>query len=150
VETADGPVEEAFPPMAVTILLEDDLDISRGDMLCRPHNAPRVCQDIDARLCWMDETSVLRPRQRYAIKHTTRTGRVVVQEVNYRIDVNSGHRDEQALALQLNEIGRVQLRATVPLFIDNYTVNRATGSFILIDERTNRTVAAGMIEQHGQ
>lgn len=148
VETADGLVEEAFPPMAVTVRLTDDLDISRGDMLCRPHNAPSVSQDLDARVCWMDETSALRPRQKYAIKHTTRTGRVVVREVSYRVDVNSGHRDVSAGELQLNEIGRVQLRVTVPLFVDNYTDNRATGSFILIDEATNRTVGAGMIEQH--
>ena len=148
IETADGPVDEAFPPMAVTVRLEEDLDISRGDMLCRPHNVPAITQDIDARLCWMDETNPLRPRQKYSIKHTTRTGRVLVRDISYRIDVNSGHRDESADLLVLNDIGRVQLRVTMPLFVDNYTDNRATGSFILINEATNQTVAAGMVEQH--
>ena len=148
IETADGPVEEAFPPMAVTVRLADDIDLSRGDLLCRPQNAPSVTQDIDARICWMDESAPLLPRKKYAIKQTTRSGRAMVKEIAYRIDVNTMHRDESATELALNDIGRVTLRTTVPFFVDNYTDNRATGSFILIDESTNRTVAAGMIDVH--
>jgi bifunctional enzyme CysN/CysC len=147
IDGPSGPLEEAYPPMAVTIRLADDLDISRGDMLCRVRNAPRVLQDLDARICWMDESTPLVEGRKYAVKHTTRWGRAIVKEVAYRIDVRTGHRDETATELHLNDIGRVRLRTTVPLFVDNYTDNRVTGSFILVDEATNRTVAAGMIEQ---
>ncbi len=145
IDTADGPVAEAFPPMAVTITLTDDIDLGRGDMLCRPHNVPKVVQDIDAQLCWMDETASFAAGRKYAIKHTTRWARVLVKALEYRVDVNTLHRDEQATELSLNEIGRVQLRSTQPLFVDPYVENRQTGSFILVDEGTNRTVAAGMI-----
>jgi bifunctional enzyme CysN/CysC len=147
IDGPSGPLEEAYPPMAVTIRLADDLDISRGDMLCRLRNAPRVLQDLDARICWMDESAPLVAGRKYAVKHTTRWGRAIVKELAYRIDVRTGHRDETATELHLNDIGRVRLRTTVPLFVDNYTDNRVTGSFILVDESTNRTVAAGMIEQ---
>jgi len=150
IRTADGPVEEAFPPMAVTITLADDIDLGRGDMLCRPGNMPTVAQDIDAQVCWMDETAPLQPGRKYGIKHTTRWARAMVKEISYRIDVNTLHREEGAAELALNEIGRVQLRVTQPLFIDPYQQNRQTGSFILVDESTNRTVAAGMIGRtHG-
>jgi len=145
IDTADGPVDEAFPPMSVTIRLADEIDISRGDMLCRPHNAPAVAQDIEAMVCWMDETAPLRVGGKYAIKHTTRTARTVVRGLQYRLDVNTLHRDETAPELALNEIGRVRLRTTVPLLADEYRRNRTTGGFILIDESTNRTVGAGMI-----
>jgi bifunctional enzyme CysN/CysC len=145
IDTADGPVNEAFPPMAVTVTLEDDIDVSRGDMLCRPANAPSVVQDIDAQICWMDETASFTAGRKFALKHTTRWTRVLAKELEYRIDVNTLHRDEQATDLKLNEIGRVQLRATQPLFVDPYVENRQTGAFILVDESTNRTVAAGMI-----
>nr|WP_221375513.1 sulfate adenylyltransferase subunit CysN [Actinoplanes polyasparticus] len=145
IDTADGPVDEAFPPMSVTVRLNDEIDISRGDMICRPHNAPAVAQDIEAMVCWMDETAPLRVGGKYAIKHTTRSARTVVRGLQYRLDVNTLHRDEQAGELQLNEIGRVRLRTTVPLLADEYRRNRTTGGFILIDESTNRTVAAGMI-----
>ena len=145
IDTADGPVDEAFPPMSVTVRLADEIDISRGDMLCRPHNAPAVAQDIEAMVCWMDETAPLRVGGKYAIKHTTRTARTVVRGLQYRLDVNTLHRDEDASALALNEIGRVRLRTTVPLLADEYRRNRTTGGFILIDESTNRTVGAGMI-----
>ena len=148
IDSPDGPLEEALPQMAVTIRLEDDIDISRGDMLCRPHNSPEVRQNIDAKICWMDESSVLQPRRKYGIKHTTRWGRAMVQSVDYRIDVNTMHRDVDAGQLRLNEIGRVQLRTTLPLFCDPYAANRATGSFILVDESTNRTVGAGVIDAH--
>jgi len=149
VETADGEVDEAFPPMSVTVRLEDEIDISRGDMICRPNNAPRVAQDLDAMVCWMDEKSPLQVGRKYAIKHTTRTARTVIKSLNYRLDVNTLHRDEQAESLSLNEIGRVQLRSTVPLMCDDYSRNRTTGGFILIDEATHRTVGAGMISQAG-
>jgi sulfate adenylyltransferase subunit 1 len=145
IDTADGPVEEAFPPMSVTVRLTDEIDISRGDMICRPHNAPAVAQDIEAMICWMDETAPLRVGGKYSIKHTTRAARTVVRGLQYRLDVNTLHRDETADQLALNEIGRVKLRTTVPLLADEYRRNRTTGGFILIDESTNRTVGAGMI-----
>ena len=143
---ADGsPVEEARPPMAVTVRLADDIDVSRGAMICRPHNRPDVIQDIEAMICWMDSTAPLRPRTIYRLKHTTRTVRAMVTDLRYRLDINSMHRDESATELQLNEIGRAVLRATEPVFADDYRRNRTTGSFILIDESTNQTVAGGMI-----
>jgi bifunctional enzyme CysN/CysC len=147
VETADGEVEEAFPPMSVTVRLEDHIDVSRGDMICRPHNQPNVAQDVDAMLCWMDETTPLRVGAKYGIKHTSRSARTIVKSLNYRLDVNSLHRDESAEQLGLNDIGRVRLRTTVPLMCDQYSRNRTTGGFVLIDEATNRTVAAGMITE---
>ncbi|GAB3065826.1 sulfate adenylyltransferase subunit CysN [Micromonospora schwarzwaldensis] len=145
VETADGPVDEAFPPMSVTVRLTDEIDISRGDLICRPNNAPMVAQDIEAMVCWMDESRPLQVGGRYAIKHTTRSARTIVRELHYRLDVNSLHRDETAAELKLNEIGRVRLRTTVPLLADEYRRNRTTGGFVIIDEATNRTVGAGMI-----
>jgi len=145
IDTAHGPVEQATPPMAVTIRIADDIDISRGDMLCRPHNRPTVTQDVDAIVCWMDESFPMTKNRKYAIKHTTRWARAVVKDIMYRIDVNTLHRDEKAKELKLNEIGRVKLRVTQPLFVDAYQRNRETGSFILVDEATNKTVAAGMI-----
>jgi bifunctional enzyme CysN/CysC len=143
IDTADGPVEEAFAPMSVTVRLTDDLDVSRGDMICRVHNQPQVSQDVDAMLCWLSEEP-LAPRGMYAIKHTTRVARTQLRELAYRIDVNTLHRDESAATLSLNEIGRVTLRTTQPLFVDEYRRNRTTGSFLLIDETTGATVAAGM------
>ncbi|KAB1918904.1 Sulfate adenylyltransferase [Micromonospora noduli] len=145
VETADGPVPEAFPPMSVTVRLADEIDISRGDLICRPNNAPAVAQDIEAMVCWMDETAPLRVGGRYAIKHTTRSARAIVRGLHYRLDINSLHRDESADELRLNEIGRVRLRTTVPLLADEYRRNRTTGGFVIIDEATNRTVGAAMI-----
>ncbi|PWU52218.1 sulfate adenylyltransferase [Micromonospora sp. S4605] len=145
VETADGPVAEAFPPMSVTVRLEDEIDISRGDLICRPNNAPAVAQDIEAMVCWLDETRPLQVGGKYAIKHTTRSARAIVRGLNYRLDINSLHRDEAAGELRLNEIGRVRLRTTIPLLADEYRRNRTTGGFVIIDETTNRTVGAGMI-----
>jgi bifunctional enzyme CysN/CysC len=145
IDTADGPVDEAYPPMSVTVRLEDNLDVSRGDLICRPHNQPMVTQDVDAMVCWMDSAQALRPGQKLAVKHTTRSARALVKELQYRLDVNTLHRDDQADELGLNEIGRVRLRTTQPLLCDPYSRNRTTGGFILIDEATNRTVGAGMI-----
>jgi len=144
IDTLDGPVDEAFPPMSVTVRLTDDLDVSRGDMICRPHNQPRVTQDVDAMVCWLSEQP-MKPRGKYFIKHTSREARAMLTDLQYRLDVNTLHRDESAEALSLNEIGRVSLRTTAPLFIDEYRRNRTTGSFVLIDEATFATVAAGMI-----
>jgi len=138
------PVEQAFPPMSVTIRLADDLDVSRGDMLCRPNNAPQVTQDVDAMVCWFSDRPVL-PGATLAIKHTTRWSRARIQDVHYRLDVNTLHRDDEHGALAMNDIGRVTLRAAVPLFVDEYRRNRTTGSFILVDEATFETVGAGMI-----
>jgi bifunctional enzyme CysN/CysC len=145
IDTFDGPVAEAFPPMSVTVRLADEIDISRGDMICRKHNAPTVAQDIEAMVCWMDETAPLRVGGKYAIKHTTRSVRGIVKDLHYRLDVNTLHRDESSNSLGLNEIGRVRLRMTQPLLVDEYRRNRTTGGFIVIDESTNRTVGAGMI-----
>ncbi|MEU5873769.1 GTP-binding protein [Glycomyces sp. NPDC047369] len=145
IETADGPLDEAFPPLSVTVRLEDELDVSRGDMLCRPGNQPRVAQDIEAMVCWMDESRPLRLRGKYAIKHTTSDARAVVKDVQYQLDVNTLHRDESANELKLNEIGRITLRTTKPLLCDDYRRNRSTGGFIIIDESDNRTVGAGII-----
>ncbi|MDN5767060.1 MAG: sulfate adenylyltransferase subunit CysN [Humibacillus sp.] len=147
VETADGEVDEAYPPMSVTVRLEDEIDVSRGDMICRPNNQPNVAQDLDAMICWMDESAPMRLGGKYSIKHTTRTARTIVKGLQYRLDVNTLHRDEEANELSLNEIGRVRLRTTVPLMADDYSRNRNTGGFVLVDEATNRTVAAGMITE---
>ena len=145
IDTADGEVAEAFPPMSVTVRLADEIDISRGDLICRPNNAPAVAQDVEALVCWMDETKPLQVGSKYAIKHTTRSARAIVRQLHYRLDVNSLHRDDQAKDLSLNEIGRIKLRTTIPLLADEYRRNRTTGGFIIIDETSNRTVGAGMI-----
>ncbi len=145
IDTADGPVEEAYPPMSVVLRLDDEIDISRGDMICRPGNQPDVIQDIDAMVCWMDDRRVLTAGGKYVLKHTTRSVRALVKEFAYRLDVNTLHREESVTQLGLNDIGRIRLRTTQPLLSDAYSRNRQTGGFILIDEVTNGTVAAGMI-----
>jgi bifunctional enzyme CysN/CysC len=147
IDTPDGPADEATPGMAVTVRLADDIDISRGDMICRPHNRPRGTQDLEAMLCWMDSTAPLRPRRVYALKHTTRNVRAMVTGLRYRLDITTMHRDLDATELELNEIGRVVLRTTEPIFADDYRRNRVTGSFVLIDEDTHQTVAGGMIRE---
>jgi bifunctional enzyme CysN/CysC len=144
IEQGCRPVEAAFAPMSVTIHLADDLDVSRGDLLCRPNNRPTVGQDLDAMVSWMIDRP-LQPRGRYALKHTTRTTRAVVSEVLYRLDINSGHRDDATNQLALNDLGRIRLRTTTPVIYDPYKQNRTTGSFVLIDEATNTTVGAGML-----
>jgi len=145
IDGPEGPVAEAFPPMAVSISLADDIDISRGDLLARPQNQPDASTEFDAMVCWMADEATLEPGRDYVIKHTTRTTRVRVTALDYRLDVNTLHRDKSATALKLNELGRVSLRTQVPLLLDEYTRNAATGSFILIDPDTNVTVAAGMV-----
>jgi len=136
---------EGFAAQAVTVQLHDELDVGRGDMICRPQNRPHVGSDIDALVCWMSDSAELRPSGRYLVQHTTRQVRARVQQLDYRLDINTLHRDEQADALSLNEIGRIRLRTQQPLMFDSYHRNRETGSFVLIDETTNDTVAAGMI-----
>ena len=145
IDGPEGPVSEAFPPMAVSISLADDIDISRGDLLARPQNQPAATVEFDATVCWMADEATLEPGRDYIIKHTTRTTRARVTALDYRLDVNTLHRDKSATALKLNELGRVSLRTQVPLLLDEYTRNAATGSFILIDADTNVTVAAGMV-----
>jgi bifunctional enzyme CysN/CysC len=147
IDGAAGPAAEAYPPMSVTLLLADDLDVSRGDMFCRPHNQPPAAQDVQAMVCWMTDSRPLAVGSRLVVKHTTRTVKAIVRDLQYRLDVNTLHRDEQASQLGLNEIGRVTLRTTQPLFCDPYARNRTTGGLILIDEATNATVGAAMITE---
>ena len=144
IDTFDGEVAEAYPPMSVAIRLADDLDISRGDVLARPNNRPDVGREIDAVVCWMNETPATEGK-RYIIKHTTRTTRAVLTEIVHRIDVDTLHHEQAIDALALNEIGRARFRTAEPLVYDPYRRNRVTGSFIVIDEATNETVGAAMI-----
>ncbi len=143
-DTADGPVEAAFPPMSIVVRLADDIDVSRGDVICRKGNHPEVSQDIDAMVCWMDDAP-LTVGQKLSILHTTRSARAVVKAIEYELDVNTLHRTEGATSLGLNAIGRVKLRTTTPLVADEYARNQTTGSFVLVNESTNRTVGAGTI-----
>jgi len=145
IDGPEGTVAEAFPPMAVSITLADDIDISRGDMLARPHNQPASTTEFDAMVCWMADDATLEPGRDYVIKQTTRTTRARVTALEYRLDVNTLHRDKSATALKINELGRISVRTQVPLLLDEYTRTPATGSFILIDPDTNVTVAAGMV-----
>lgn len=142
--TIEGDLEEAFPPMGVSITLEDDIDISRGDMIVKPDNQPAVGQDIEMMVCWMSEKALV-PGGKYTIKHTTKEGRCIVKEIKYKVNINTLHRIEDDLNIGLNDIGRIRIRTTVPLMYDSYKKNRFTGSLILIDEFTNETVGAGMI-----
>lgn len=144
IETMEGKLEEAHPPMSVSLSLEDDIDITRGDMICKPDNQPTVGQDIEIMLCWLNEKK-LQPRGKYAIKHTTKDARCIVKEVKYKVNINTLHRIEDDKEIGLNDIGRVLIRTTSPLIYDSYKKNRTTGSLILIDEFTNETVGAGMI-----
>jgi bifunctional enzyme CysN/CysC len=144
IDTFDGPVGEAYAPMSVTVLLEDDVDVSRGDLICHPDNAPALEREIDATVCWMADAP-LRAGGRYAIKHATHAARAIAEEVVHRVDVHTLAPDAGASELGLNDIGRVRLKTSKPLAFDPYSRNRSTGSFILIDEATNDTVGAGMI-----
>jgi sulfate adenylyltransferase subunit 1 len=144
IDSYDGEIAEAFPPMSATILLEDDIDVSRGDMIVRVNNQPNVSQDHEMMVCWMSQ----RPLQlngKYAIKHTTRDARCIVKDIRYKVDINTLHRLEEDKDIKMNDIARITIRTTVPLFTDRYQRNRQTGSIILIDEATNETVGAGMI-----
>jgi len=144
VETMDEQLQEAFPPMSVTMTLEDNIDISRGDMIVKPNNQPEVGQDIELMLCWLNDKKMV-PGGKYGIKHTTKDARCVIKEVRYKMNINTLHKIEDDKTIGLNDIGRVLIRTTSPLFYDSYNKNRITGSVILVDEFTNETVGAGMI-----
>jgi sulfate adenylyltransferase subunit 1 len=139
-------IKEAFPPMSVAIQLEDDLDISRGDMLVRENNMPLISKDIDLMICWMNKKK-LEPGNKYLIRHTANETKCMVKEILYKLNINTLHRIEDAKTIGLNEIGRIKIRTAKPLFYDKYKDNRATGCMIFIDEYTNETVAAGMIRE---
>ncbi len=144
IDTFDGSVEEAFAPMSVTITLEDDIDISRGDMIVRTNNQPEPVQDIEVMLCWLNQKGP-QPRAKYTIRHTTCEAKAMMKELRYKLDINTLHRNEEDKNITANDICRAELRTTKPLLVDPYRRNRTTGSIILIDEATNETVAAGMI-----
>ena len=145
IDGPSGPLKKAYPPMSVVLRLSDELDISRGDVLVRPENPTEQIQDLDLRVCWMDETTRLTPGRTLAVKHTTAWARVKIKEVLYRVDINTLHRVEGVDSLGLNDIGRVRMRCTRPLMMDRYQRNRETGSVILVDEATNKTVGAGFL-----
>lgn len=145
ISTFEGEVAEAFHPMSVCITLEDEYDLSRGDMIVKPNNKPNVTQDIDLMICWLDQFSDLKPRGKYILKHTTKDVRCMVKEVKYKVDIQTLHRVEGNENIGMNDIGRISLRASQPLFVDDFKKNRLTGSVILIDEHSHNTVAAGML-----
>ncbi|MEN3279939.1 MAG: bifunctional enzyme CysN/CysC [Solirubrobacteraceae bacterium] len=144
IDTYEGPLDTAFAPMSVTVRLTDDVDVSRGDLICGPDDRPSLARDLVADVCWMADAP-LRAGGRYAIKHATHTARAIVEAIDDRVEVTSLSREPAPGELALNDIGRVSLRTSKPLAFDPYARNRATGSFILIDEATNDTVGAGMI-----
>lgn len=144
IEGPSGPVNEAFAPMSVSITLNDDIDISRGDMIVRANNQPEAAQDIEVMLCWLNNNAA-KPRAKYTIKHTSNDQKAMIKEVIYKIDINTLGRKTEDTELKMNDICKVKIRTTKPLMIDSYRENRVTGSIILIDETTNETVAAGMI-----
>jgi sulfate adenylyltransferase subunit 1 len=144
IDTFDATLEEAYAPMSVSMTLEDDIDISRGDMIVRPNNKPEAAQDIEVMLCWLGNDRA-KPRAKYTIKHTTNNQKAMIQEVVYKIDINTLERKEDDKELGMNDISKVKIRTTKPLMIDPYRENRTTGSIILVDDATNETVAAGMV-----
>jgi sulfate adenylyltransferase subunit 1 len=144
IDTYGGTVEEAFAPMSVTITLEDDIDISRGDMIVRTNNQPEPKQDIEVMLCWLNSKGP-QPRTKYGIRHTSADAKAMIKEIRYKLDINTLHRNEEDKNITANDICRAEIRTTRPLLVDSYRRNRNTGSIILIDEGTNETVAAGMI-----
>ena len=144
IHTADGELKEAFAPLSCSILLEDEIDISRGDMIVKPNNPPEKGQNIEAMVCWFSEQKMM-PRGKYVMRHTSKDVKAIVEELTYKVDINTLRKVENDSEFGLNEIGRVRLRTSSPLFYDSYKNNRITGSFVLINEQTNETVAAGMI-----
>ena len=145
IESLRGPVEEAFAPLSTTITLENDVDVSRGDMIVKANNPPKKDQEIEAMICWFSESKNLQPRGKYYLRHTTKEVKAIVREVRYKVNINTLHKIEDDPSFGLNEIGRVSIRTSSPLLYDSYRKNRITGSFVLIDSQTNETVAAGMI-----
>ena len=144
IDTFNGEINQAFAPMSVCITLEDDIDISRGDMLVREHNQPFIGQELDLMICWMNSKKLI-VRGKYTIKHTSQNARCIIKEIRYKIDINTLHRIEDKKEIGLNDIGRIAIKTTKPLFYDKYSRNRNTGSIIIVDEATNETVGAGMI-----
>ncbi len=144
IDSPTGKLEEAFAPMSVTLTLEDDIDISRGDMVVRANNTAQPTQDIEVMLCWLNQKGPL-PRAKYTILHTSNEAKAIIKEIYYKVDINTLHRLEEDKSIGMNDISRVKLRTTKPLLIDSYRKNRSTGSIILIDDNTHETVAAGMI-----
>jgi sulfate adenylyltransferase subunit 1 len=145
IESLEGPQEQAFAPLSCTMTLEDEIDISRGDMIVKPNNPPEKEQVIEAMICWFSEDTQLQPRGKYHLRHTTKEVKAIVQEIKYKVNINTLHKIEGETTFGLNEIGRVSIRTSAPLLFDSYRRNRQTGSFVLIDSQTNETVAAGMI-----
>jgi sulfate adenylyltransferase subunit 1 len=145
IHTMDGEIDEAFAPMSVAMTLEDEIDISRGDMLVKPNNSPALSQDIEAMICWFSADKQLAGRGKYVLRHTEKEVKAIVTEVKYKVNINTLHKIEDDLVFSLNDIGRISLRTSAPLIADSYKRNRISGSFVLIDEQTNETVAAGMI-----
>ena len=141
----ENEIEEAFFPQSVTIQLEDEIDISRGDMLVKPNNQPNSSQDLDARICWFSGSKKLTQGGKYLIKHTTKTAQAMISEITYKVDVNSLRKNEEDIEFNMNDIGRIKFRTSEPIFYDTYRRNRNTGSFILIDPFTHQTLAAGML-----
>jgi sulfate adenylyltransferase subunit 1 (EFTu-like GTPase family) len=144
IDTADGELDEAFPPLSVALRLEDDVDVSRGDMIVHPGEGPPAARELEATVCWMHERP-LRAGARLKLKHTTRTVPARVEAIDGRLDMSTLDHEEGASELRLNDIGRVRLRLGQAVFADSYSRNRETGSFILIDESSNDTAAAGMV-----
>jgi len=142
--TLDGELDEAFAPMSVTMTLEDEIDISRGDMIVRENNSPTAEQTIDMMVCWMGDKP-LQPGGKYSVIHTSNEVRCIIKEVKYKVDINTLHRMEDDNDIARNDVARITIRTTAPLFFDRYSRNRNTGALVLIDEATNNTVAAGMI-----
>jgi sulfate adenylyltransferase subunit 1 len=144
IHTADGKLSEAFAPVSCSIILEDEIDISRGDMIVKNNNPPEKGQDIEAMLCWFSDKKMM-VRGKYVIRHTSKEIKAIVTDLQYKININTLRKVEDDKEFGLNEIGRVCIRTSSPIFYDSYNNNRTTGSFVLIDEQTNETVAAGMI-----
>jgi sulfate adenylyltransferase subunit 1 len=144
IDTMNGPLDSAFPPQSVTITLKDDLDISRGDMIVKEDRLPQSGQDITAMICWLNEQP-MRPGSKYWIRHTTKEAKCIVQDVKFKVDINTLSEDKSDHHIGLNDIAQITIRTAQPLFFDSYRTNRITGSFILIDEGTNETVCSGMI-----
>lgn len=140
-----GETDQAFPPQSVTILLEDKLDLSRGDMIVREKNRPDSTQDIDLMICWFDNEKSLQQRGKYIIQHTTQEARCIVKDIQYKLNIETLHRIQDDKTINMNDIARITIRTTKPLHVDAYRTNRITGSVIFIDESTNNTVGAGMI-----
>jgi sulfate adenylyltransferase subunit 1 len=140
-----GDVPEAFAPMSVTVTLEDEIDISRGDMIVKQNNPPQSSQKIEAMICWFSSEANLQERGRYTLRHTTNDVKCLVKELKYKMDINTLHKLKEDREVGLNDIARVSLQTSAPLHFDRYRRNRTTGSFILIDDQTSNTVAAGMI-----